>query len=331
MPWRESEAELARARAEIPVKVPTPDGDLFGIHTPAAADAPPAGRCVIHLTRPRAHRNRNWVQAARHLAARGFTAFRLDYHGTGDSGGASEFLDPCRPYGADVVHSMRYLRERFGERRFILTGSCFDARSALAAFADEGESIDGLVFIAAPVMSLEHMRELRDSNKDWAHVLRALHNPENWSSLGRGERWKQMFDVVQRVATRGRRGGPAEPASSGAQPAPAGQPLDPRFVSDFAALVRSRAGALFLYGEADVEFRTFQTVLREVWPTLDPEDRERFEVEVWPGEVHGGFLDMQRQQLILRRVLEWVLARHPDAATRERVRSQPAEGGWTSA
>jgi pimeloyl-ACP methyl ester carboxylesterase len=331
MPWRETEQEIARARAERPVKVPAPDGDLFGIHTPADPDAPPAGICVIHLTRPRAHRNRNWVQAARHLATHGFSAFRFDYHGTGDSGGASAFLDPNAPYRADVVAVIRFLRERLGERRFILTGSCFDARTALSAFADEGDVIDGLVFIAAPVMSLEHTRELRDSSKDWRHLLRALNNPENWAALSRPERWHEMARVVTRVARRPRRSAGAPPGEGAGVPKPADPPLDPGFERDLEHLTRSRAGALFLYGEEDPEFRTFQPVLRDRWPTLPPGARERFEVEVWPGEVHGGFLDMQRQRLILQRTLEWIEARHPAATGSRAATTRPAEGAWTSA
>jgi len=53
-------------------------------------------------------------------------------------------------------------------------------------------------------------------------------------------------------------------------------------------------------------------------------------VEVWPGEVHGGFLEMTRQRLILGRVLDWVLELHPDPATHPAEIHRPAEGTWTS-
>src|SRR5437763_15478570 len=123
MPWRESPAELERARAEVPVAWPTPAGTLFGILTPPAN---PAAHCVVLFTRPRSHRNRMWVEAARHLAARGFAAFRFDYHGTGDSEGETAFLNPNRPYRDDVAAVLRMLRERFGYERFLVLGACFD-------------------------------------------------------------------------------------------------------------------------------------------------------------------------------------------------------------
>src|SRR5215813_827033 len=101
MPWRETAAELERARAEVPVAWPTPAGTLFGILTPEAPVAGANGRkphCVLLFTRPRSHRNRMWIEGARRLAVRGFAAFRFDYHGTGDSEGQSAFLDPNQPY-----------------------------------------------------------------------------------------------------------------------------------------------------------------------------------------------------------------------------------------
>jgi hypothetical protein len=133
-----------------------------------------------------------------------------------------------------------------------------------------------------------------------------------------------MAQVVTRVARRPAAGPPVP-----SRPAP--PPFDPGFLRDLEALTRSHARALFLYGEADPEFLTFQPVLRDLWPQLPAEARERFEVEVWPGEVHGGFLDMQRQRLILHRVLDWVSARHPHAAGRPVEITRPAEGAWTSA
>ena len=152
MPWRESEAELGRARAESPALVDAPLGRLFGIFTPPAPDAPPAGLCVVFLTRPRSHRNRMWVEGARRLAAKGFACFRFDYHGTGDSGGAAARLDPNQPYRADILAVLRHLRTRLGQERFVLVGACFDARTALAAFPAEGGAIAGLVFMVAPAL-----------------------------------------------------------------------------------------------------------------------------------------------------------------------------------
>jgi alpha/beta superfamily hydrolase len=339
MPWRESDAQRARARDERPVRVPGPDGDLFTIVTPPAPDAPATGLASIHLTRPRSHRNRNWVEIARTLAVRGVTAVRFDYHGTGDSGGDSGPLDPNEPYRGDVVAVLRHVRETLGVRRFVLTGSCFDARTALSAFADEADAIEALLFIAAPVASLADMQALGDSGKDWAHVWRALHDPDNWKRLRDLDRWKQMAGILGRVASRGREAPGGTAVASG--DAGAVDPrLHPSFLAHFDALVRSRARALFLYGEEDPEFRTFQLALRDLWPRLAPAARERLVVEVWPGVVHAGWVEMERQRALVARALEWLLAGVDngwDARPGDPPGAAPAfsshrpEGTWTSA
>ena len=307
MPWRETAAELERARCERPEVVPTALGDLFGILTPPAADAGAAGLCVILLTRPRSHRNRMWVEGARRLALRGFHAFRFDYHGCGDSGGESAYLDPNQPYREDVVAVIRHLRARHGIQRFAICGSCFDARTALSAFADEGDAIDGLVFMAAPVMEQSTMTLVRADQRDWRHLGRALRNPENWRALGSAERWRYMAEVVARVSHNALRG-PRDTQ---------GLPVAKSFLEHFQAVVRSRARALFLYGLDDAEYQSFQVAERALFPRLTAAERARFEVEVWPGTVHG-FLEMSRQRETFARALAWLEALHPAQAAAPR-------------
>ena len=53
MDWNETPAELARAWAEQPVIMPGQHGDLYGIFTPPAPEASPAGLCVILFGRNR--------------------------------------------------------------------------------------------------------------------------------------------------------------------------------------------------------------------------------------------------------------------------------------
>lgn len=301
MPWRENASELDRARAEQPVVFPSPGGRLFGIYTPPASEAPPAGLCAVLLTRPRSHRNRMWVEGARRLAGQGFGAFRFDYHGCGDSEGENPKLDPNTPYREDVVAAIRTLRSRFGQQRFVLSGACFDARTALSAFADEGEAIAGLVFAAAPVMELDALAVADAHRKDWRHLLRALGNPYNWRTLGSRERWRYMARVVERIAGRSVTGDGARPL-----------PLSASFLQDFRALARSRARALFLYGTEDVEYEAFRVAERQLFARLDPEIRSRFDIVVWSGTVHGMF-EMVRQRETFEAMVGWMEALHPQA------------------
>jgi pimeloyl-ACP methyl ester carboxylesterase len=301
---REHEAtERERALAETPFVVRAPEGDLVAILTPPAPEAPPAGLAVVHLTRPRSHRNRNWVHGARRLAARGFAACRFDYHGNGDSSGENALLDPSSPNQSDLMAVLRALRETGVAERFVLTGSCFDARTALSALLEEPGWIHGLAFVSAPVMSLEHMRELRSASGHWGGVWRAMQNRDNWKRLADPELWR---NVESRLRGLGR-----SSADSGSDDQ--GPPLDPGFVSAFQALISSSARALFLYGEDDQEFLTFEPALGTLFARLDALALERIEVEVWPGRVHDGFNRIDRQQEIVERVLSWVSALHPSA------------------
>ena len=238
------------------------------------------------------------------------------------------------PTRARCLEKLRKLIDHLrglGHERFVLTGSCFDARTALSAFDNHAARIDGLLFIAAPVTSIDDQQRLLDQGKDWGHMWRALQNPENWRRLRDLDRWRHMANVLGRVAGRGARED---------TPAAEGPPLDPLFRRNLDALARSSARALFLYGEDDPEFLGFQIALRELWSGFSDETRARLAVEVWPGLVHSGFIEMTRQREILARALEWLLdlAGHPagaangaDRADTSRSSHHRPEGTWTSA
>ena len=304
MPWRESAAELDRARAERPVVVPSPHGALFGIYTPPAPEAPAANLCVVWFTLPRSHRNRMWVEGARRMAARGFSCFRFDYHGVGESEGESVEVNPNRPYREDALVVLRHLRETLGERRFVLFGSCFDARTALSAFDGEADAIEALFFMAAPVMEDEEFVKADADRKDFAHVMRALARPDNWRALQDPARWRYMATVLGRITGRKLQAGATPPEI----------PLSGSFLEHFDLLVRSRARAIFFYGREDREYQSFQHAERALWPRLSEEARRRIAILLWDGKVHDGTLEMGKQREIVETVLSWVEALHPRAA-----------------
>jgi pimeloyl-ACP methyl ester carboxylesterase len=295
MPWRETPEELARARAELPLVVPAPQGRVFGILTPAAPESRDVGLCVVFLTRPRSHRNRMWVEGARFLAARGFTCFRYDFHGTGDSESDSAPLDPDRPYREELVAILRHLRQAHGQARFVLCGSCFDARTALSAFADEGGCVEGLVYMVGPATVLLDWDRANADYKGWSHLARALGKRENWRALVSARRWRYMGAVIARVLRRSvGRATPGEDLE-----------VSENFRRDFRALARSRARVLFLFGAEDSVYRAFRPAERTLLAALDAATRARITHEVWPGNVHG-FVEMNRQREVFERVMRWI-------------------------
>jgi pimeloyl-ACP methyl ester carboxylesterase len=313
MPWIETAEQLARARAERPVVIPTTLGALYGIFTPADPAAPPAGRCVVLFTRPRSHRNRMWVETARALAVEGFPCFRFDYHGQGDSEGEGGFLNPNEPYRDDAVAVLRYLREQLGQERFVLYGGCFDARTAFSAFLDAADSIDGMVFSSAPVMDLDTVEKVYAERRSWRQVIFGVLDRRQWKSLLRPGRLRQVLAVLFRMARRSTVGSREEDF-----------PLSPSFLQHFDAFLRSRARLLFLYGRADREYDSFRTVERSLLPRLDPAIRRRIDVQIWDGPVHGASQQVPLQRSILDTVQGWIREFHPMLAGKPRSGPAPA-------
>lgn len=98
---------------------------------------------------PSTHRNRMYVDLARHLAAMGCTVMRFDYAGVGDSTGHTRFFDSMAPHVEDALAVAEALQAT-GVNRLVLAGTCYGGRTALAASESIG-SLVGLVLSAAPV------------------------------------------------------------------------------------------------------------------------------------------------------------------------------------
>lgn len=293
MDWSETPAELARARAERPMLIPAPLGALRGIFTPPAPAAAPAGLCVVMPGRLRWLPLRGQVRTARALAAQGFACLRFDYHGYGESEGVGVRIDRGTPCGEDVVAAIRYLRRAHGQRAFVLWGRCFDSLSSLAAFAHEAEAIVGLLYVAAPTLEMS-LEDWREKKPPAASANPAGGGPSPKSSDGLMRPWLS-----------------AAQTSGSAAPADASLPaVAPNFTKHFEALARSRARALFLYGEQDPLYQEFRVVEACLFAKLDCEARRRIEVEVWRGRIHHPE-NIQRERELLERMQSWAETFHP--------------------
>ncbi|MCX7514594.1 serine aminopeptidase domain-containing protein [Frateuria hangzhouensis] len=109
-----------------------PGQDLFGIYHPgclggrqAALLCPPLGQDLIRC-------HRLYRQLARALASLGLAVLRFDYHGTGDSAGATGEVDWSRCL-ADVATAAGQLRLRSGCEQVIGFGARLGGSLALAA------------------------------------------------------------------------------------------------------------------------------------------------------------------------------------------------------
>jgi dienelactone hydrolase len=293
---------------EHPVLLTVGGEDLFAIVTqpPTGAPAPKIG--IVFLTRPRAHRNRMWVDAARALAAKGFTGIRLDYHGEGDSTGESRRLEIESPYARDAVAAIRHLVEVEGVQRIGVVGSCFDARTALAAVHD-APRYDALVFMSAPVLDEGAEMARIVEERDLAHYVRRLREPGAWRALLSPERVGVALRVVLARGARrlglSRRNGRAAVVPASDAPPGAAPSVSAGFRRDFKALVARGTPALFLYGDRDAQYPGFRIAMDGALPALAPDARARLEFAVLEGEAHG-YLSVAIQSAIVERTCAWL-------------------------
>jgi alpha/beta superfamily hydrolase len=148
MDWNETPAERGCALAEQSVIMRGEQGKLYGIFTPPSPEVSPVGVCAILFGRNRWWGDRLSVKGARWLGARGFSCLRFDYHGYGESEGDCQVVESDEPYTADALTAIRHMRREFGQRRFVLSGFCFDGRTSMSAVEHEGGSIEAIVVVA---------------------------------------------------------------------------------------------------------------------------------------------------------------------------------------
>ena len=293
MNWNETPDELARAQAEQPVIMPGRHGDLYGIFTPPAPEASPAGLCVILLGRNRWWVDRLSVKGARWLATRGFACLRFDYHGYGESEGACEYLDTEKPFQEDAAAAIRFMREEFGQQRFVLSGFCFDARTALSAAEEEGASIEAIVAISTPPgEKLTHvtMSKVR-------FFLRMPVSAKKYA-LNRALR-RRLYRFFPHLVSHPER---AHRGVNGVLPL---MPVSDSFKGHINAIVRSGVRCLFLNGSYDAESYNFKLIERSLLAKLDPAHRALFTLETWFDKLHIAH-DPQLQRKVTERILSWI-------------------------
>jgi pimeloyl-ACP methyl ester carboxylesterase len=140
--------------SEQPVYVPSATGPLGAILAMPEGAVSDTGIVFLsgsHI--PRFNKNGMWTRAARELTARGFVTLRVDEDGAGESSGEPERWPVSRISPTIPAAGTRFLVDQVGVRRVLIAATCYGARLGIAAAAEEPE-VDGILFIAAPVMGL---------------------------------------------------------------------------------------------------------------------------------------------------------------------------------
>lgn len=313
-----TESLPARSAQEVPVFFPAGDQTLFGILTRPVASS--NGTALIILaggaTPVTTNRNRLSVRLCRRVAGQGFHAMRLDYHGAGESTGLVERMRLDRPFTTDPEGAMQWLR-RYGIKDFVLVGSCFGSRTALAVAAANPD-VTRLILVAAPVKDM--------AIGDWASV-QAAHEWTIWNYVRRALSLRVLRGLSDRHHRRGywryiehkwaafRR----RRAHKGRQ---GPEWVSEHFLRQLKALVERHVPILLLYGDGDAYFADFRRARSGPLGALLDRAGSKVEIQTLPGRVHG-FTRLAIQDAVLDKIAGWLQA---DGAGIHRATSEVTEG-----
>jgi len=308
-----SASALATTRDEVPVVFDAGGDALFGVITRPTAAARGIG--VIGILpgggRPLGmNRNRLSVRLARALAAEGFHAMRFDYHGIGESDGVIERFRLDQPFDVDLSAAAASLREEGAERLFLI-GSCFGARTVVAA-APSIPGVERVLLISFPI---------RDMELGERHTTRVARDVGVGSMVRRGLTRKGLAGLLDaRQRDRYRRVARAKLRATGARLR--GREawrntydVSERFLGQLAEMLDRGIDATFVFGEDEDLYGEFVRARGGALGEVLASGGERVDVATIPGWVHG-FTRLEVQDAVADLAVAWAEGRRLGAAGR---------------
>ena len=135
---------------------------------------------------------RLYVTLSRTLASLGYTTFRMDFQGLGDSVGSATVREN-HPYPdsavADTDSAINYLKENHGCRRFILLGLCSGAHTAFHGGVDltEQNIVDSILINPLTYEWVEGMSLATNHFQEVAYYKQTMKSTEKWGKLLKGQ------------------------------------------------------------------------------------------------------------------------------------------------
>ncbi len=306
-----SELAVTTTYVETPVYFDAGGETLFGILTLPAEGVARTGLIILTGvgTPLTINRNRLSVRICRELAALGYAGFRLDYHGVGDSTGSVDEFRLDRPFIDDVRGAVECLR-RAGVERVILAGSCFGARTAVAAAA-ELDGVDAVIPVAMALRdyALGENKSLNYARKkSFARYVRVALRPSTLRGLRHG-RVRHTYAKYLRGKLRVtaaklpllRRLVRDRPTST--------EEVAPSFERPLRALVERGVPVWFIYGAEDGFYTDeYLPAARGRLADVLDEGRGIVRVSVLPGKLHG-FTTVAAQDSVAEEIVGWAAER----------------------
>ena len=146
--------------------------------------------------------NRLYVLLARRLASLGYTTFRMDFQGLGDSVGATS-RGENHPYPDSAVKdtecALKFLNEKFGCTRFVLLGLCSGAHTAFHAGLEiTGHDIIDTVLINPLTFHwVEGMSLATNHFQEVAYYKHTMKSTAKWAKVLKGQiDYRRAAEVV---------------------------------------------------------------------------------------------------------------------------------------
>jgi alpha/beta superfamily hydrolase len=230
-------------RTERPVFLAAGKEHAFGVFAEPTGDRAAVSVLILSGGGPipgSVGRNSVWVRASRALASRGFTVLRVDYLGTGESGGSVDRFLLDSPDLDTIRGALDWLHER-GAESVIVMGACFGARGALAVSADD--RIAGCILLSLPLVT--SAKAVRRSVWKLARRGLRVRTVKQMLSRRRRERYRELLWAKARTM-RPRQGG----AGSQHEMRPA-----PWVIQAIDRLVTRGAPLALVHGTGDEDYR----------------------------------------------------------------------------
>lgn len=224
---------------------------------------------------------RIYVDLARRLAEAGFTAFRFDASGLGDSGVRREAVSDAEREDLDVADAMDAVTRRTGITSFVLVGFC--------------SSVDAAHRVAvkhARVVAVVHLEGYAFETKG-----SQLRRVQRWWSVRRWERraWLAFPKLFPSL------GGPINLQVESVYKRD--YPAWPKFARELAALTQRGTSLLFVYAGGD----TFFNYEDQFWEMFDTPELDHRKVRVvYFSRADHTFFDAQIREEVMARVLRFV-------------------------
>jgi pimeloyl-ACP methyl ester carboxylesterase len=280
---------------EVPVYLPAGSERVFGILTrPSGAANGTAVLCLHDAQNLTSYRNRVYTRLCRDVAGVGYTAFRIDFHGTGDSSGMLVDRGVSGQTMLDVEVAVRWLTEQ-GAERVAVVAPCWGSLVGLVAAARH-EAIASLCLIAPPLGLLEtgaSVTVVRSRHQRLSHALSHALRPHVLRLLLTEKEYRTwIWRRVRRRASHSlaaRFGGPRSIR-------PADDHASVSAESVITPLAKRRVPIHALFGERDPLY--LDLLKQGAVPWLDVA-REILDIQVTPVTVHG-LTTVEAQELAIQ-------------------------------